>query len=357
MRNMIYKTDSPMQQMQRRQSVDLAPSNVALAATEQSELKEILASECDFVTDVAFSKANAYRKLFEQAPEIPLPNTSWYHPVMEDLGTERNLKTVVNVVLTAKQEQALFLQFNYARYRVHKLRKQVGDQPVSEQQAAELLKWHRLSGKLRDQIAQSNLALVLAMAKRVRHSDMDFADLISEGNMALLRAIDKFNVARGFKFSTYACRAILKAFSRSGMKHSQYRQLFPTDFDPALERSDFQKRKNEGHEGDCAEEVARIVASNRAGLTDVEVSVINHRFALNRHESSIPLTLEQVGQIVGLTKERVRQIQNKALDKIRATLEAEFIDGSLIRPAIAGGEEEVPMPEQAVLPDGEVNLD
>jgi RNA polymerase sigma factor (sigma-70 family) len=349
---MQYQNDSPMQRMASRNAVALAPSEVALAGDEQTELKEILASNCDFVPDPSFSKANAYRKLFEQAPEIPQPNTSWYHPVMEDLGTERNLKTVVNVVLTAKQEQALFLQFNYARYRVAKLRKQIGDQPVSNDQARDMLKWHRLSAKLRDQIAQSNLALVLAMAKRVRHSDMDFADLISEGNMALLRAIDKFNVARGFKFSTYACRAILKAFSRSGMKQSQYRQLFPTDFDPALERSDFQKRKIEGHEGDCAEEVARIVASNRAGLTDVEQSVINHRFALNRNESTIPLTLEQVGQIVGLTKERVRQIQNKALDKIRATLEAEFIDGSLVRPAYAGGPEEEP-----ILPVAEQNLD
>jgi len=55
--------------------------------------------------------------------------------------------------------------------------------------------------------------------------------------------------------------------------------------------------------------------------------VINHRFALNRPEATQPLTLEQVGQIVGLTKERVRQIQNKALSKIRKTLEESCIDG------------------------------
>ena len=49
----------------------------------------------------------------------------------------------------------------------------------------------------------------------MRLGDVDFAEVVSEGNMALIRAVDKFNVERGFKFSTYACRAILKAFSRT----------------------------------------------------------------------------------------------------------------------------------------------
>jgi len=329
MRSSTIKPGSPLDHVNRRRRVPVKSSSAQLSPREQETLKAILDEEMDYVPDEAFSKSNAYKKIFEEAPEIPKPNTSWYHPVMEDLSTTPNMKSVVNVVLTAKQERALFLQFNYARYRVARLQKKVADKQVTDEQARELLKWHDMAARLRDQIAQSNLALVLAMAKRVRHSDMDFADLISEGNMALLRAIDKFNVSRGFKFSTYACRAILKAFSRSGMKHSQYRQLFPTDFDPALERSDFARRKFDEHEGDCADEVLRIVSDNRAELTDVEQAVINHRFALNRsgEQQAAALTLEQVGQIVGLTKERVRQIQNKALDKLRQTLESNYLDG------------------------------
>jgi RNA polymerase primary sigma factor len=320
MRNTLIKTDSPLDRVRRRRTETPASTESRLSAVEQEKLKAVMAAPMSFVNDPIFRKTSAERKLFAEAPEIPKPNTSWYHPVMEDLGAERNVKSVVNVVLSARQEQALFLQFNYARCRVARLQKQVGDRQIH---------WYDLSNKLRDQIAQSNLALVLAMAKRVRHSEMDFADLISEGNMALLRAIDKFNVARGFKFSTYACRAILKAFSRSGMKHTQYRQLFPTDFDPALERSDYQRRRYDEHEGDCASEVRRIVMDNTAELTDVEQAVINHRFAINRpgEEEGTALTLEQVGAIVGLTKERVRQIQNKALEKIRKALEASYIDG------------------------------
>jgi RNA polymerase primary sigma factor len=168
------------------------------------------------------------------------------------------------------------------------------------------------------------------MAKRTRMSEVDFADLVSEGNMALLRAVDKFDAGRGYKFSTYACRAILKAFSRQGMKLSKYRQRFPTDFDPKLEKSNYLETKRGDFEKDAADEVKRIVLENRADLTDVERTVIEHRFNLRpageaQPETEKPMTLEQVGQIIGVTKERVRQIQNKAMEKIRAQLEANFL--------------------------------
>jgi RNA polymerase sigma factor (sigma-70 family) len=171
-------------------------------------------------------------------------------------------------------------------------------------------------------------------------SEVDFSDLVSEGNMALLRAVDKFDVARGFKFSTYACRAILKAFSRQGMKLSKYRQRFPTDFDPKLEKSDYLDRKREEFITDAAAEVKRIVLDNEAELSDIERTVIEHRFRLTTPEDdSKAMTLEQVGQIIGVTKERVRQIQNKALEKIRGVLEE-----TISEPAIPEEEQLKPSP-------------
>jgi RNA polymerase sigma factor (sigma-70 family) len=197
----------------------------------------------------------------------------------------------------------------------------VGSAAPSFEQAKEILRWYRVAKVYREQIAETNLALVLAMAKRTRMSEVDFADLVSEGNMALLRSVDKFDCGRGFKFSTYACRAILKAFSRQGIKFSKYRQRFPTDFDPALEKSNHVETVRATHERESADEVKHIVLTNQAELTDVERTVIHHRFGLDGGTERLPLTLEQVGQIIGVTKERVRQIQNKALEKIRTALE------------------------------------
>ncbi|HEX7009154.1 MAG TPA: sigma-70 family RNA polymerase sigma factor [Phycisphaeraceae bacterium] len=323
--------DSPLEQARKHQRVSLSGSSRPLSLRDQATLKRLLTEKYEHVHHEWFDlpPAQAQRKIFDEAPPIQKPDTSWYHPVMDAFADARPPKQVGTVLLSAKEERALFLQFNYCRYRVCQMRDELrSQQAIDPAQARELLEWYRRAEAYRDQIAQTNLALVLAMAKRTRMSEVDFADLVSEGNMALLRAVDKFDVARGFKFSTYACRAILKAFSRSGVKLSKYRQMFPTDFDPKLERSNHLELKRDQHEDDCVDELRSIIRSNRADLSPIEQEVIEHRFALNRAQDADarPLTLEQVGRIIGVTKERVRQIQNKALEKIRNTLEIDFLD-------------------------------
>lgn len=310
----------------------------ALNKADEELLNSLLAQEQDFIDSPAFYEEEANEKIYDQAPEIPKPDTSWYHPVMDDLsGRTRTIKTAQQVILTGAQEKVLFHQFNFARYKIWTIQREVwateARKPTPEQ-ADMILRWYRKSDLIREQIANTNLALVLAMAKRTRMSEVDFADLVSEGNMALLRAVDKFDAGRGYKFSTYACRAILKAFSRQGMKLSKYRQRFPTDFDPKLEKSNFLETKRATFEKDAAEEVKRIVLDNRADLTDVERTVIEHRFGLESGEIDKPMTLEQVGQIIGVTKERVRQIQNKAMEKIRLNLESNFLGNKQLREAL-----------------------
>jgi RNA polymerase primary sigma factor len=348
------RTVGPLEQMRRRHRVGVAaaagaeskPAKSAARAggkaSSRSEMKkrrsdaderllnQVMASEQDFIDSPAFYESDADRKIYDDAPDVAKPDTSWYHPVMDDLSSTRNrtVKSAQQVILTGAEEKVLFHQFNYARYRVWKLQQEVWASPTrlpTTPQADEVLRWYRKADRIREQIAETNLALVLAMAKRTRMSEVDFADLVSEGNMALLRAVDKFDAGRGYKFSTYACRAILKAFSRQGMKLSKYRQRFPTDFDPKLERSNYIETKRTSFEKDAAEEVKRIVLDNRADLSDVERTVIEHRFGLESGENEKPMTLEQVGQIIGVTKERVRQIQNKAMEKIRLQLEISFM--------------------------------
>ena len=319
---------SPLQQVRKNTAVSLKGSTRQLSRQDQAALFHLLTDKYDLIDNDMFREADAERKIFDEAPPIAKPDTSWYHPVMENVGDSSMPKNVKPVLLTAAEERALFLQFNYCRHRVLELRGQIDPDQIDAGKARDLLHWHYRAEAYRDQIAQTNLALVLAMAKRTRMSEVDFSDLVSEGNMALLRAVDKFDVARGFKFSTYACRAILKAFSRSGVKLSKYRGLFPTDFDPKLEKSDYMEKKRASHEYDCADEVRAIIQDNRADLSDIEQEVIEHRFGVSREKVDPdmgPLTLEQVGRIIGVTKERVRQIQNKALEKIRHSLESDYL--------------------------------
>jgi RNA polymerase primary sigma factor len=339
MSNISTKTPSPLEQHRRRSRVQLSASNEgttakrvkrALSKEDEKLLAAILSSEMDFIDSPVFREPEAEKKIYDEAPDVAKPDTSWYHPVMDDLspGKSRTVKSAQQVILTGAEERVLFHQFNYARFRVWTFQEEINasaEKKPTPEQADEILRWYRKAERIREQIAETNLALVLAMAKRTRMSEVDFADLVSEGNMALLRAVDKFDAGRGYKFSTYACRAILKAFSRQGMKLSKYRQRFPTDFDPKLEKSNFLEMKRKSFEVDAAEEVKRIVQDNRASLTDVERTVIEHRFGLEAKDNEKPMTLEQVGQIIGVTKERVRQIQNKAMEKIRFELETNFL--------------------------------
>ncbi len=225
--------------------------------------------------------------------------------------------------LSHEQEKQLFLRYNYARYRVAGILNKFAGRKLTASAARHLLGWGHRALDARTTIVRLNLPLVLAMAKRTRLSSIDFNELVSEGNMALLRSVEKFDCGRGFKFSTYSCRAILKSFSRVAMRASRYRGRFPMEFDPALERSDYIESKRAMVEGDCVDELKEILIKNLAELSDVERTVIRERFAIGRlalEDAPGPKTLEQVGHIIGVTKERVRQIQNKALRKIKGVL-------------------------------------
>jgi RNA polymerase primary sigma factor len=323
---------SPLAQANRRRRVGLKRStlrqraNRSFSLNDETILRQILSKEQDYIPSDEFLREDAERAIFDEAPEIQQPDTTWYHPIMDDLSTgERTRSTKSQLILTAAQERVLFLQFNYARHRISLLQKEIwsaADREPTDEQAAELLRWSRTAMRLREQIANTNLALVLAMAKRTRLSEVDFAEMVSEGNMALLRAVDKFDAERGFKFSTYACRAILKAFSRQGMKQTKHRQRFPTEFDPDLQKSDYVATRRKERILDDAEELKQIFLDNEAELTDIECVVIEHRFGIKQPlMRDRPLTLEQIGKIIGVTKERVRQIQNKALVKLREELE------------------------------------
>lgn len=330
----LTRPDSPLARLGGRRRIKLTPATRTLSSEDQARVHRVLHEKYEYVDNDLFNLPDdeAVQEIMLKPEATPRPDTSWYQPVMSSSVTNTNSRSMGSVLLTAAQERVIFLKYNYCRFRVCRLRDDLLAEPtIDPDEAREMLEWDTKASELRDQIAQINLALVLAMAKRTRMNEMDFGDMVSEGNMALLRAIDKFDAARGFKFSTYGCRAILKAFSRAGVKLSRYRGLFPTDFDPAMERSDYSETKRADHEMDCADEVKVIVTKNIAELTDIEREVIEHRFNISKPKvkgtqpEHKALTLEQVGKRIGVTKERVRQIQNKALEKIRLTLEEGYL--------------------------------
>lgn len=295
-----------------------------LTDDERDLVQQVLEETAEYVANPVFTRRNADEELFEQqdgldgselARRFGMPT---FDPIDDGDGTENNFSP-----LTAEEERRLFQKFNRARQHVFLLVWRGRGKRLTVSTARKLAQWKAVAQQSREQIVQANVPLVLAMAKRARLSSVDFAELISEGNMALLRSVDKFDCSRGFKFSTYACRAILKSFSRVALRTSRYRNRFPTEFDPTLEKSDYLENKRDELESDCVDELRTIFNTNMADLDDVERTVIESRFALNAADpdEAQAKTLAQVGELIGVTKERVRQIQNKALDKLKIALE------------------------------------
>ena len=302
-----------------------APRQATLTAEQGRGVQLLLEAPIDFVDSPSFHDSHAEHTILGAGRQIQHPNTSWYAAIgYEPRDSMYATRSLPVPLLTPSQEQDAFHAFNYCRFRAEQVRLQLLElAELDPNLGQQLLSWDNQIKYWRDLLTGYNLGLVVAMTRRLP-SSVDLSEMISEGNMALLRAIDKFNVGRGFKFSTYACRAIIKAFSRAGRKVERRRSLTPCAFDPTLERSDWDERRRDEHEKDCVSTVKEILESNTAGLSALEIEVLQYRFNLDQEFAGKGVTLKEVGKQVGLTKERVRQVQIGALKKFRRVLEPQL---------------------------------
>jgi RNA polymerase primary sigma factor len=290
----------------------------ALTGKQLCHLKQLAASQ-ECIAHPSFDLSCTEAELFgPDAPEVKVNAWSSFPGLPESMPTRHQGDSK----LRTADEVRLFLRYNYARYRLARLGHMPGRKPT-DALTAEMKRWYRRAMRLRSELTGANLALVIAMAKRTRIPDVDFTELISEGNMALLRAIEKFDVSRGYKFSTYACRVILQSFSRMANKSTTYRNRFGVEFDPAMEPGDHTEIKRQNVRNEALSRLHKILIENEAALSAPEQRVIDRRFALT--EGGKKRTLATVGKEMGVSKERIRQIQRSALAKLRRVFRNEHL--------------------------------
>ena len=175
----------------------------------------------------------------------------------------------------------------------------------------------------KNQIVRANLRLVVSIAKRHVGPAENFFELVSDGNMSLMRAVEKFDYARGNKFSTYASWAIMKNFARTIPNEHRYHDRFrssQSEMFAAAEDERTDQVEIESSQMQRESQIEKVLGC----LDDREQKIIVRRFGLKRGEE--PLTLKQVGVELGVTKERIRQIEARALSKLRKAVEDEKIE-------------------------------
>lgn len=217
-------------------------------------------------------------------------------------------------LLSFPQEQHLFRKMNYLKMRTARRRELLNPQHPSGKLMDQIENDFATSNEVKNQLVSANLRLVVSIAKRHAGSSNNLFDLISDGNMSLIRAVEKFDYSRKNRFSTYASWAIMKNYTRAISDEQRYRQKFI-----ALENEANIEREEEVYDPVEFERTQnrqqRRVAEVLKRLTPREQQIIIRRFGLDRNYP--PMTLKQVGQELGVTKERIRQIEILALNKLR----------------------------------------
>jgi len=199
-------------------------------------------------------------------------------------------------------------RMHYAAYRMHQSRTR-----------AELARWQGAYFGLRDRIVLGNRKLIYRAVRRRMALQNRADDLIGDCHIVLIQAVAAFNPWMGIRFSTYAFTCLVRALSRLSQKHSADWLTRSLSLD-ALPDGEPRGKANIPDSGASMIPIEEFLRDGHPLLNEREKRILSHRFNM-RDDPSNP-TLESVGRTMGLSKERVRQVQASALDKLRRALGA-----------------------------------
>lgn len=221
-------------------------------------------------------------------------------------------------LLTPVQEVKLFLRMNFLKFRAAAITDRLSSTAPNDEKLARAEAIMAEAEAIRNHLITANMRLVMSIAKKYATPQHSFDELVSEGTLTLMHAVDKFDADRGFRFSTYAYRSIVRTIYRCLMEAQKERQRVSSSLEePALEEAD--ETRSSVAIDQVWQDVRDLAYSMLDQLDRRERFIIRSRYALGSHRKA--RSFQYLANKLGISKERARQLESRAVKKLRAIAE------------------------------------
>lgn len=278
------------------------------------------AQTIDYMHSDEFDQSGAEKVILGPAPEVDKSNEKVRTPP----GLPPYLASLYSIPLLTREEEAYyFRKLNFLKYKAAQIQEKLDPNRPKARDMDQIEKLLDESTDVKNFLIRSNLRLVVSIAKRHIRPGGNFFEMVSDGNMSLIRAIEKFDYTKGNKFSTYASWAIMKNYARSIPAEYKVLDRFRTGNDELFFQST-DERESQYREELINQKQHAVIMSILDQLDGREKDILIYRYGLNARNE--PQTLEQVGDRFGVTKERIRQLESRALKKLRRITQVERVE-------------------------------
>ncbi len=257
----------------------------------------------------------------------------------DPLGAATTFLTAVEEcrILTFDGEQFLFKRLNFLRFRAHALSATLRRQRRPAKTQAEIERLLAEANDTRDEIARANFRLLSFVCRKSATSNDEFDEFVAEANMILLKAIDKFDFSRGYRFSTYLTHAVQRHLARLINRASRHRSREFCDGNETIDWAASASGGDHLTQAELQASAASVIAEMDRVLDARECFIVRGRFGLSPPGGNLADTaadvpasgksLRALGDEIGISKERARQILYQSLEKLSKV--AQSLESSL----------------------------
>ncbi len=274
--------------------------------------RQLMRTEIGFISSPEFVDVDEADDSVDEVVEAALTGSHEQRKSSTDLPSHL-YRMCESELLTHEQETALFREMNRLKYRASLLQSRLDPDQIDLQAIERIDSMLSKAQAIRDHITKANMRLVMSIAKKYVTPQLTFDEMLSDGILTLMQAVEKFDYDRGFRFSTYAYRSIVHGIYRSVATVQKDELYFTQEADQwAIEQQDDQSSSSMNEQ--IWHNLRKLTSSMLDQLDRRERFIIRSRYALGFHRKV--RTLQYLADKLGISKERVRQLEKRAVSKL-----------------------------------------